>query len=85
MSTQSNELVSRIAGGSGQQNATTDQITMNLQQVSDAIDASSRGSEEAATAAHPLSAFSENLRDIAGRFRAAWRRAGERRRPLQYK
>jgi methyl-accepting chemotaxis protein len=63
--------INQIAVASEQQNATTDQITMNLQQVSSVIEASSRGSEETANAAHTLSALSEELQSIVGRFRTA--------------
>jgi methyl-accepting chemotaxis protein len=61
--------INQIAVASEQQNATTEQITMNLQQVSGVIEASSRGSEETANAAHTLSALSEELQSIVGRFR----------------
>ncbi|BBA69573.1 methyl-accepting chemotaxis protein [Geobacter sulfurreducens] len=61
--------INQIAVASEQQNATTDQITMNLQQVSSVIEASSRGSEETANAAHTLSALSEELQSVVGRFR----------------
>ncbi len=63
--------VNQIAVASEQQNATTVEITNNIQQVTMVIETSSRGSEETAAAAKTLSKLAEELQNLVGHFKLA--------------
>jgi methyl-accepting chemotaxis protein len=63
--------VNMIAVASEQQNATTVEITNNIQQVTTVIEASTRGSEETAMSAKTLSKLAEELQALVGRFKLA--------------
>lgn len=63
--------VNMIAVASEQQNATTLEITNNIQQVTTVIEASTRGSEETAMSAKTLSKLAEELQALVGRFKLA--------------
>lgn len=63
--------VNMIAVASEQQNATTVEITNNIQQVTTVIEASTRGSEETAMSAKTLSKLAEELQTLVGRFKLA--------------
>ncbi len=62
--------VAQIATAAEQQTATTNEITNNMQQVTDVVQATSRGALESAQAARQVNRLSNELLGLVGRFKA---------------
>ncbi len=63
--------INQIATAAEEQTATTHEITMNIQQISDVVTHSARGAEEISLAAQQLQRLSVELQEMLDKFRLA--------------
>ncbi|MEG1875884.1 MAG: methyl-accepting chemotaxis protein, partial [Angelakisella sp.] len=66
---QSTDLVSLIAGASGEQAQAIGQVTLGVEQISAVVQTNSATAEESAAASEELSAQAQMLRDLVAKFR----------------
>jgi len=63
--------ISQIATAAEEQTATTNEISGNMQQITEVIQSTSRGAQESAAAAGHLAGLSEELQRLVGQFKLA--------------